>query len=83
MSAVSIARSEQSSGPPRAPADLETQFAVASSLNQIVTSPRARSPCSYSRQFLTRYSVLYAGWTRLDFTAGMRSVPHEWIAKPE
>ncbi len=32
---------------------------MASSPNQIVTSPRLRSPCSYSDQFLTEYFVLY------------------------
>ena len=48
---------------------------MASSPNQIVTSPRLRSPCSYSDQFLTEYFVLYFGCTRLDVRAAIGLAP--------
>ena len=40
-----------------------------------MTSPRFRSPCSYSDQFLTEYLVLYFGGTRLDVRAAIGSAP--------
>ncbi len=81
VSDVSIATVEQSRAPSHAPVDFEIRLAAASSLNRIVTSPRERGPLSYSRHFLTRYPVLSAGWTTLDFTAGMHSAPRKRTAE--
>lgn len=46
---------------PRVPVMGARQDAIASGLIHRVMSPRWRSDCSYSRQFLTRYAVLYLG----------------------
>ena len=46
-----------------------THAAIASSLSQIVTSPRLLRPRSYSLQFRILYFFLYWRLTRLDFAA--------------
>ena len=49
--------------------------AIASSLSQIVTSPRLLRPRSYSLQFRILYFVLYWRLIRLDFPAAMTLPP--------
>ena len=64
--AVSIARSENRLCPPGRPDGDGVHASVASAESHSVTSPRSTSARSYSRQFPTRYFVLYLGCT-LDF----------------
>ena len=52
-----------------------THAAIASSLSQIVTSPRLLRPRSYSLQFRILYFFLYWRLTRLDFAATMTLPP--------
>ena len=65
-SAVSMARSEYGSCPPRVPTPTASQVAIASGANHTVISPRWTSARSYAGQFPTWYFVLYFGCT-LDF----------------
>ena len=62
-------------GPPRRPFFGGTHAAIASSLSQIVTSPRLLRPRSYSLQFRILYFFLYWRLTRLDFAATMTLPP--------
>ena len=64
--AVSMARSEYCSCPPRLPTPTASQAAIASGANHTVISPRWTSARSYADQFPTWYFVLYFGCT-LDF----------------
>ena len=66
VSAVSMARSEYCSCPPRVPTPTASQVAIASGANHTVISPRWTSARSYAGQFPTWYFVLYFGCT-LDF----------------
>ena len=66
VSAVSMARSEYCSCPPRLPTPTASQVAIASGANHTVISPRWTSARSYAGQFPTWYCVLYFGCT-LDF----------------
>ena len=75
IKAVSIAWSEDFLCPPRPPDGAGFQSSIASSEIHRVTSPRCTSAWSYSAQLLTRYFVLYLGWT-LDFMRG------SWPIKP-
>ncbi len=75
VNAVKIARFEYWRWPPRRPFFGGVHAAIASSLNQIVTSPRLLRPCSYSLQFRILYFVLYLRLTRLDFLAAMTVPP--------
>ena len=61
--------------PPRRPFFGGTHAAIASSLSQIVTSPRLLRPRSYSLQFRILYFFLYWRLTRLDFAATMTLPP--------
>ena len=47
----------------------------ASSENQTVMSPRLLRPRSYTRQLVTRYFVLYLGFTLVDLRAAMGYLP--------
>ena len=75
VNAVRIARFEYRRWPPRRPFFGGTHAAIASSLSQIVTSPRLLRPRSYSLQFRILYFVLYWRLTRLDFAATMTLPP--------
>ena len=66
VSAVSMARSEYCSCPPRVPTPTASQVAIASGANHTVISPRWTSARSYAGQFPTWYFVLYFG-CMLDF----------------
>ena len=66
VSAVSMARSEYCSCPPRLPTPTASQVAIASGANHTVISPRWTSARSYAGQFPTWYFALYFGCT-LDF----------------
>ena len=68
VSAVSIARSEYCSCPPRLPPPAAAHVVIASGASHRVTSPRWTSARSYAGQLPTWYFVLYFGWT-LDFTS--------------
>jgi hypothetical protein len=63
VSAVSMATSENRSCAPRHPVGQAVQAAMASGENQSVTSPRRTRLRSYEAQLVTRYFVLYLGWT--------------------
>jgi hypothetical protein len=67
VSAVSMARSVYFCGAPRRPDGLAVQALIASGVIQSVMSPRWTRAWSYSAQLVTRYFVLYLGWTR-EFT---------------
>ena len=67
VNAVRIARFEYRRRPPRRPFFGGIHAAIASSLSQIVTSPRLLRPRSYSLQFRILYFVLYWRLIRLDF----------------
>ena len=69
VNAVRTARFEYRRWPPRRPFFGGTHAAIASSLSQIVTSPRLLRPRSYSLQFRILYFFLYWRLTRLDFAA--------------
>ena len=69
------ARFEYRRWPPRRPFFGGTHAAIASSLSQIVTSPRLLRPRSYSLQFRILYFFLYWRLTRLDFAATMTLPP--------
>ena len=69
VNAVRTARFEYRRWPPRRPFFGGIHAAIASSLSQIVTSPRLLRPRSYSLQFRILYFVLYWRLTRLDFAA--------------
>ena len=69
VNAVRTARFEYRRWPPRRPFFGATHAAIASSLSQIVTSPRLLRPRSYSLQFRILYFFLYWRLTRLDFAA--------------
>ena len=69
VNAVKIARFEYRRWPPRRPFFAGIHVAIASSLSQIVTSPRLLRPRSYSLQFRILYFVLYWRLTQLDFAA--------------
>ena len=71
VNAVRTARFEYRRWPPRRPFFGGTHAAIASSLSQIVTSPRLLRPRSYSLQFRILYFFLYWQLTRLDFAATM------------
>ena len=75
VNAVRTARFEYRRWPPRRPFFGGTQAAIASSLSQIVTSPRLLRPRSYSLQFRILYFFLYWRLTRLDFAATMTLPP--------
>ena len=68
VSAVSIARSEYYSCPPRLPTPAAAHVVIASGASHRVTSPRWTSARSYAGQLPTWYFVLYFGWI-LDFTS--------------
>ena len=72
---VRIARFEYRRCPPRRPFFGGIHAAIASSLSQIVTSPRLLRPRSYSLQFRILYFVLYWRLIRLDFPAAMTLPP--------
>ena len=63
VSAVSMARSEYCSCPPRVPTPTVSQVAIASGANHTVISPRWTSARSYAGQCPTWYFVLYFGCT--------------------
>ena len=65
--AVRTARFEYRRWPPRRPFFVGTHAAMASSLSQIVTSPRLLRPRSYSLQFRILCFFLYWRLTRLDY----------------
>ncbi len=65
-----MARSEYLRCPPRRREGLAFHHAIALDDNQIVRLPRSTNDRSYSAQLLTRYFVLYLGWTR-DLVLGM------------
>ena len=69
VNAVRTARFEYRRWPPRRPFFGGTHAAIASSLSQIVTSPRLLRPRSYSLQFRILHFFLYWRLTRLDFAA--------------
>ena len=75
VNAVRIARFEYRRCPPRRPFFGGIHAAIASSLSQIVTSPRLLRPRSYSLQFRILYFVLYWRLIRLDFPAAMTLPP--------
>ena len=75
VNAVRTARFEYRRWPPRRPFFGGTHAAIASSLSQIVTSPRLLRPRSYSLQFRILYFFLYWRLTRLDFAATMTLPP--------
>ncbi len=75
VNAVRIARFEYRRCPPRRPFFGGIHAAIASSLSQIVTSPRLLRPGSYSLQFRILYFVLYWRLIRLDFPAATTSPP--------
>ena len=75
VNAVRTARFEYRRWPPRRPFFGGTHAAIASSLSQIVTSPRLLRPRSYSLQFRILYFFLYWRLTRLDFAAPMTLPP--------
>ncbi len=66
INAVSIATSENRVCPPGRPEGDGRHASVAAAESHRVTSPRWTSARSYSRQFPTRYVVLYFGYT-FDF----------------
>ena len=69
VNAVRTARFEYRRWPPRRLFFGATHAAIASSLSQIVTSPRLLRPRSYSLQFRILYFFWYWRLTRLDFAA--------------
>ena len=75
VNAVRTARFEYRRWPPRRPFFGGTHAAIASSLSQIVTSPRLLRPRSYSLQFRILYFVLYWRLPRLDCAATMTLPP--------
>ena len=85
VNAVRTARFEYRRWPPRRPFFGGIHAAIASSLSQIVTSPRLLRPRSYSLQFRILCFVLYWRLTRLDFAATMTLPPismMDWTPPP-
>ena len=74
--AVSIATSENRVCPPGRPEGDGRHASVAAAESHRVTSPHWTSARSYSRQFPTRYGVLYFGGT-LDFISRIVRQPRQ------
>jgi len=71
MRRFTVAKPNRSNDAPHLVKGIGLVAAIASSLSQIVISPRLLRPCSYSLQFRILYFVLYLRLTRLDFRAAM------------